>query len=93
MLKITFFSLFDCLYIIESLKKFVKLLGLFLIRCVFTKKLKVKAEDLLKQEPERIKAFRNSVQCKKEKKSLQTSISDSRALRALQGGSENLVKS
>ena len=50
---------------IENFKKFVKLLGLFLIRCVFTKKLKVKAEDLLKQEPERIKAFWNSVHSRK----------------------------
>ena len=46
-------------------RKFVKLLGLFLIPCVFTKKLKVKAEDLLKQEPERIKAFWNSVHSRK----------------------------
>ena len=43
MLEMFFFALFDCLFcvknIIESLKNFVKLLGLFLIRCVFTKKI------------------------------------------------------
>ena len=40
------------------------MLGLFLIRCVFTKKTEMQksdSENLLK--PERIEAFRNTVQC------------------------------
>ena len=42
----------------------MKMLGLFLIRCVFTKKLKAQkldSENLLKPEPERMEAFRNTV--------------------------------
>ena len=38
----------------------MKLLGLFLIRCVFTKNF-WEAKNLLKPEPERIEAFRNTV--------------------------------
>ena len=41
----------------------MKLLGLFLIRCVFTKKTSGRP-NLLKPEPERIEAFRNTVQCR-----------------------------
>ena len=47
------------------------MLGLFLIRCVFTKKTESakvgfwEAENLSKPEPERIEAFRNTVKCNK----------------------------
>ena len=64
MLKMIFFAHFDCKFqysIIESLNKIREIAGFIPNRCVFTKKLKAKAKNLLKQEPERIEAFRNTV--------------------------------